>query len=177
VNQKRLYRLTIHGRSPTTLEKSLGMDSRLADGARRVRFGLSVCRKHAAQADYVNAQVTRFGQGFARRDRSRHRTFAMKDQTSTDLVRRRCLVCDVECELVESPLSDEIGPPCPACGAPTERIAVLRTGLPPKNAHAVALGRLGGVKGGPARAKALTPQRRREIALRAIQARWRRAKR
>src|SRR5581483_9920988 len=33
-----------------------------------------------------------------------------------------------------------------------------------KNAHAVALGRLGGSKGGHARAKTLSPMRRREIA-------------
>jgi len=33
-----------------------------------------------------------------------------------------------------------------------------------KNPHAVALGRLGGAKGGPARAKSLTPRRRSEIA-------------
>ena len=42
-----------------------------------------------------------------------------------------------------------------------------------KNPHAVALGRLGGKKGGPARAKALTPERRREIAREAAEARWR----
>src|SRR5690242_17922168 len=41
-----------------------------------------------------------------------------------------------------------------------------------KNPHAVALGRLGGVKGGPARAKKLSPERRREIAQKAIAARW-----
>ena len=35
---------------------------------------------------------------------------------------------------------------------------------PTKNRHAVALGRLGGEKGGPARAKALSARRRREIA-------------
>lgn len=93
------------------------------------------------------------------------------------LVRRRCLVCDAEQELLESSLADEIGPPCSNCGAPTERIAVLRDRLVPKDPRAVALGRLGGLKGGPARAKALTPQRRREIARRAIQTRWRRAKR
>ncbi len=34
------------------------------------------------------------------------------------------------------------------------------------------LGRRGGLKGGPARAKALTAERRREIALAAIRARW-----
>jgi hypothetical protein len=38
---------------------------------------------------------------------------------------------------------------------------------PSKNRHAVALGRLGGEKGGPARAKALSAGRRREIATRA----------
>ena len=41
-----------------------------------------------------------------------------------------------------------------------------------KNAAAVALGRLGGKKGGPARAKLLTPKQRSEIARRAAQARW-----
>ena len=41
-----------------------------------------------------------------------------------------------------------------------------------KNPHAVALGRLGGKKGGPARAKKLTPEQRREIARKAAQARW-----
>lgn len=42
-----------------------------------------------------------------------------------------------------------------------------------KNEHAVALGRLGGAKGGAARAMALTPERRREIASRAASARAR----
>lgn len=41
-----------------------------------------------------------------------------------------------------------------------------------KNPHAVALGRLGGKKGGPARAKKLTPEQRREIAQKAAAARW-----
>jgi hypothetical protein len=102
----------------------------------------------------------------------------MKDQSpKIRLVRRRCLVCDAEQELLEPSLTDVIGPPCSTCGAPTERIAVLRDKLLPKDPHAVALGRLGGLRGGPARAKALTSQRRREIARRAIQTRWRRAKR
>lgn len=34
------------------------------------------------------------------------------------------------------------------------------------------LGRKGGLKGGPARAKALSPERRREISRKAIAARW-----
>jgi hypothetical protein len=41
-----------------------------------------------------------------------------------------------------------------------------------KNPAAVALGKLGGAKGGRARAKALSPKRRREIALRAARIRW-----
>lgn len=46
-----------------------------------------------------------------------------------------------------------------------------------KNPAAVALGRLGGMKGGPARAKALGKSKRRAIAKRAARARWRKAKR
>jgi hypothetical protein len=42
-----------------------------------------------------------------------------------------------------------------------------------KNPHAVALGKLGGAKGGAARAKALTPAKRRAIAKAAAKARWR----
>lgn len=42
-----------------------------------------------------------------------------------------------------------------------------------KNPAAVALGRLGGQKGGKARAAKLTPEQRREIARRAAAARWR----
>lgn len=41
-----------------------------------------------------------------------------------------------------------------------------------KNPAAVALGRLGGLKGGKARAKKLTAEQRSEIARRAVVARW-----
>jgi hypothetical protein len=41
-----------------------------------------------------------------------------------------------------------------------------------KNPNAVALGRLGGLKGGKARASKLTPEQRKEIAKRAAQTRW-----
>ena len=41
-----------------------------------------------------------------------------------------------------------------------------------KNPHAVALGRLGGLKGGKARAEKLTPEQRKEIAQKAAQIRW-----
>jgi hypothetical protein len=42
-----------------------------------------------------------------------------------------------------------------------------------KNPAAVALGRLGGLRGGKARAATLSPDRRREIALKAAATRWR----
>ena len=42
-----------------------------------------------------------------------------------------------------------------------------------KNPHAVALGRLGGLKGGKARLEKLTPDQRKEIAKLAANARWR----
>ena len=45
---------------------------------------------------------------------------------------------------------------------------------PEKNPAAVELGRLGGKKGGKARAEKLTPERRREIAKKAAAARWNR---
>lgn len=41
-----------------------------------------------------------------------------------------------------------------------------------KNPHAVALGRMGGHKGGKARAKKLTPAKRKAIAKQAARARW-----
>ncbi len=41
-----------------------------------------------------------------------------------------------------------------------------------KNAAAVALGRLGGLKGGKARARKLTAEQRRESARKAARARW-----
>jgi hypothetical protein len=44
-----------------------------------------------------------------------------------------------------------------------------------KNPAAVALGKLGGAKGGTARALKLTPKRRREIARTAAQARWKKS--
>lgn len=46
------------------------------------------------------------------------------------------------------------------------------TELPTKNPHAVALGHLGGLKGGPARAKRLSKKKRSEIAQKAAKARW-----
>jgi hypothetical protein len=41
-----------------------------------------------------------------------------------------------------------------------------------KNPHAVALGKRGGSKGGKLRAEKLSPEKRSEIARKAVQARW-----
>ena len=43
---------------------------------------------------------------------------------------------------------------------------------PGKNPHAAALGKIGGKKGGPARAAKLSPEQRKEIARKAAQVRW-----
>ncbi|MCA9466879.1 MAG: hypothetical protein KC643_15750 [Nitrospira sp.] len=43
---------------------------------------------------------------------------------------------------------------------------------PEKNPAAVALGRLGGLKGGKARAEKLSPKKRSEIAKKAAESRW-----
>jgi hypothetical protein len=45
-----------------------------------------------------------------------------------------------------------------------------------KNPNAVALGRRGGLRGGPARAKKMTPEERSESARKAVTARWDKAK-
>ncbi|HEU0046603.1 MAG TPA: hypothetical protein VFQ43_03220 [Nitrososphaera sp.] len=41
-----------------------------------------------------------------------------------------------------------------------------------KNPHAVALGRMGGMKGGKARAQSLSARKRKQIAKKAAEARW-----
>jgi len=45
-----------------------------------------------------------------------------------------------------------------------------------KNPYAVALGRKGGKKGGPARAAKMTPEERTESARKAVLARWEKAR-
>ena len=57
----------------------------------------------------------------------------------------------------------------------TGQVPKQRTGEPAalyKNPHAVALGQLGGLKGGPARAAKLSPRKRSEIAAKGARARW-----
>jgi hypothetical protein len=49
---------------------------------------------------------------------------------------------------------------------------VTKPVAPNKNPHAVALGRLGGLKGGAARAAKLAPKKRSQIAAKAAKARW-----
>ena len=50
--------------------------------------------------------------------------------------------------------------------------SVVKEATEEKNPHAQALGRLGGLRGGKARANKLTPARRKEIARKAAAARW-----
>jgi hypothetical protein len=84
---------------------------------------------------------------------------------------RKCRVCEWQGEVIERPgeMSD-----CPWCHGPTDLVAAA----PPleesgeKNPHAAALGRMGGSKGGQARAAALTAKRRSAIAMKAAKARW-----
>jgi hypothetical protein len=89
-------------------------------------------------------------------------------------VKRRCLVCEHLDEGEEAEDADPIGTPCSSCNAPTERIEILARRTKPiaLNPHAAALGRLGGLKGGPARAAVLTSAQRRDIARRAARKRW-----
>jgi len=89
-------------------------------------------------------------------------------------VRRRCLVCEFEDLHEEPPGTDAIGAPCAHCHAPTERVEIVarQTRSLALNPHAAALGRLGGLKGGPARARRLSAERRSEIALGAARKRW-----
>lgn len=90
-----------------------------------------------------------------------------------ELAARRCKVCEWEGQLI---LKGNEDPDCPWCHAPTEpstaSVASPDAPAAKKNPHAAALGRLGGLKGGRARAKALTPSQRRRIASRAARARW-----
>jgi hypothetical protein len=55
---------------------------------------------------------------------------------------------------------------------PSEPETEAKPEEPAKNAAAVALGRLGGLKGGAARAKSLSKKKRSEIAKKAAKARW-----
>jgi hypothetical protein len=87
-------------------------------------------------------------------------------------VTRACAVCEWTGAAIESHAK---AVDCPWCHAPSVvvreewlfDVAELRT-------QAAAFGRLGGLKGGRVRAERLSAKRRREIARRAAEARWRR---
>jgi hypothetical protein len=92
------------------------------------------------------------------------------------LVQRRCAVCEWQGETGEAPGDS---PACPWCHAPTEIVHVsgeTADASETKNPHAAALGRLGGLKGGRARADRLSAAKRREIARKAARARWGKSK-
>jgi hypothetical protein len=86
-------------------------------------------------------------------------------------VRRACAVCEWTADLIEAPDAD---PDCPWCHAPSILVEVLADSDTTGGArlHAAALGRIGGRKGGHARAAALTAQRRQDIAREAARVRW-----
>ena len=92
------------------------------------------------------------------------------------VVRRKCTICDWEAQLVERGAGED--PLCPWCYGPTERASIIGLVVPEhlrpgqKNPYAASLGRLGGLKGGPARAEKLSAKQRREIAQKAARARW-----
>jgi len=54
----------------------------------------------------------------------------------------------------------------------TQEEKPIEPSIKEKNPAAVALGRLGGLKGGRARAEKLSPKKRKEIAKKAARARW-----
>ena len=70
--------------------------------------------------------------------------------------------------------SNELASPVSQRLCPGSESVATHTSSIEKNPAAVALGRLGGLRGGPARAKSLTARRRREIARKAANARWKR---
>jgi hypothetical protein len=97
----------------------------------------------------------------------------MTHEARRQLVTRRCRVCEWQDEGIETA---DANPDCPWCHAPTRcvRTVALAERRRPLglSVHAAALGRRGGLKGGRARAAALPPARRRQIAQTAARARW-----
>lgn len=69
-------------------------------------------------------------------------------------------------------------PPTDEVQAAFEAVNALTASEAPahKNPHAVALGRKGGLKGGPARARKLSKRQRSESARKAAKARWKRTR-
>jgi hypothetical protein len=111
------------------------------------------------------------------RRKTRVKELKLPSLAERHLVLRRCPVCDWQVERIEDASAD---PECPQCHAPTaiDDVLPLPTGVDlsgvqrAKNIYAAALGRLGGLKGGKARARTLSAARRKEIARKAARARW-----
>jgi hypothetical protein len=104
----------------------------------------------------------------------RQRTQSKTPDPDVRLVLRRCRVCEWQEQVVEAPGAD---PDCPWCHGPTQATPIAdelttHDAVEGKNPHAAALGRLGGLKGGRARAATLTAKQRRDIASKAARARW-----
>jgi hypothetical protein len=101
---------------------------------------------------------------------------AAMNMDGVQVVNRHCTICDWEAQLVERGLGED--PLCPWCYGPTERTSIVGLVIPEsvrpgqKNPYASSLGRLGGLKGGPARAAKLSAKQRRDIATKAAKARW-----
>jgi hypothetical protein len=85
------------------------------------------------------------------------------------VVHRQCCICDWNGYFVEHV---DTSPDCPDCHAPTTIHQVFYEAG--RTLSASELGRRGGMKGGPARAQALSKRRRSEIARVAARARWNR---
>jgi hypothetical protein len=96
------------------------------------------------------------------------------EKLDLQLVRRNCEVCEWEALLIEPAGASTL---CLWCRAPTRATVIIEQveGLsaePGKNPYAAALGRRGGLKGGHARAAALTSKQRQDIARKAANTRW-----
>jgi len=96
------------------------------------------------------------------------------ENAGLQLVKRNCEVCEWEALLIEPAGASTL---CLWCRAPTRATVIIEQveGLssdPGKNPYAAALGRLGGLKGGHARAAALTSKQRQDIARKAANTRW-----
>lgn len=107
-------------------------------------------------------------------------TSATTSLEDIQVVNRRCTICEWEAQLIEQGLKED--PLCPWCYGLTERTSVVGVVIPEalrpgdKTRLAASLGRLGGLKGGPARAQKLTAAERSDIAARAARARWKKTR-
>ncbi len=105
--------------------------------------------------------------------RARRTTTVAPATAAPVMALRKCRACDWQAEFAERP---GLIPRCPWCSAETALVKLIAPApnatAGAKNEHAAALGRLGGKKGGRARAEKLSPRQRRAIAVKAARARW-----